>query len=201
MDLVIIRYNAGNIRSVQIALSRLGVRAEVTDDAERIRNADKVIFPGVGEASSAMRYLQSHGLDALIAGLTQPVLGICLGLQLMCAFTEEGNTECLKIFHSEVKRFPPEKKVPHMGWNSIYGLKGPLFNGIPEGAYVYFVHSFAAEPCREQIAAADYIHPFSAALQKHNFYALQFHPEKSGDTGEKILKNFLMTGNSHGEMR
>lgn len=194
MHAVIIKYNAGNIRSVQIALARLGVKAKVTDDPAEIKDAARVIFPGVGEASSAMKYLRERKLDELIAELEQPVLGICLGLQLMCSFTEEGNTDCLNIFPAEVKRFPPLKKVPHMGWNRIYDLKGPLFRNIPEGAYVYFVHSFAAESCREQIAATDYIHPFAAALQKDNYYALQFHPEKSGGIGERILKNFLDAG-------
>ncbi|MCF7832939.1 MAG: imidazole glycerol phosphate synthase subunit HisH [Candidatus Marinimicrobia bacterium] len=191
MSIAVIKYNAGNIRSVQIALERLGVDSVVTDDPEIIRNADKVIFPGVGEASSAMKYLKERKLDELILSLKQPVLGICLGLQLMCSFTEEGNTPCLGIFKNRVVRFPENDKVPHMGWNSIQRLKGMLFDSIDEGSYVYFVHSYAAEPGVDQIAETDYIIPFSSALQKKNFFATQFHPEKSGDIGQIILKNFI----------
>lgn len=191
MTVAVIKYSAGNIRSVQIALDRLGVDSEVTDDPDTIRRADKVIFPGVGEASSAMAYLKERGLDKLIVSLKQPVLGICLGLQLMCSRSEEGNTDCLGIFDNRILKFPDMDKVPHMGWNSIYGLKGPLFNGIEEGSHVYFVHSFAAETGPDQIAETDYIMPFASALHKDNFYALQFHPEKSGDIGQKILKNFI----------
>jgi glutamine amidotransferase len=191
MTIAVIKYSAGNIRSVQIALERLGVNSVVTDDPETIRRADKVIFPGVGEASSAMAYLKERGLDTLIVSLKQPVLGICLGLQLMCSRSEEGNTDCLGIFDNKILKFPGTDKVPHMGWNSIYGLKGPLFNGIGNGSHVYFVHSFAAETGPDQIAETDYIMPFASALQKDNFYALQFHPEKSGEIGQKILENFL----------
>ena len=191
MSLVVIKYNAGNIRSVLIALGRLGVAAEISNDPGRIRAAEKVIFPGVGEASSAMRYLQEKKLDTLIPALTQPVLGICLGLQLMCRHSEEGDTPCLNVFSTRVRRFPPGKKVPHMGWNAISSLRGPLFKGIPENAYCYFVHSYAAECCAEQTAVTEYVFPFAAALQKDNFFALQFHPEKSGDTGQRILRNFL----------
>ena len=191
MKVVIIKYNAGNIRSVQIALARQNIEALVSEDAAEIESADRVIFPGVGEASSAMRYLRERGLDTCIAGLRQPLLGICLGLQLMCGYTEEGETPCLGIFDTEVRRFPPMDKVPHMGWNSIGELRGPLFRGVAPGSYVYFVHSYAALPCREQTAVTDYIVPFAAALRKDNFHALQFHPEKSGDTGARILRNFL----------
>ncbi|MDD3095414.1 MAG: imidazole glycerol phosphate synthase subunit HisH [Candidatus Neomarinimicrobiota bacterium] len=191
MSLIVIKYNAGNIRSVLIALERLGVTAQISDDPGRIRAAEKVIFPGVGEASSAMRYLREKKLDTLIFALKQPVLGICLGLQLMCAHSEEGDTQCLNVFSTRVRRFPPEQKVPHMGWNAIHGLRGPLFKGIPENAWCYFVHSYAAECCAEQTAQTEYIFSFAAALQKDNFFALQFHPEKSGDTGQRILRNFL----------
>ena len=191
MSVAVIKYSAGNIRSVQIALDRLGVDSVVTDDPEIIRSADKVIFPGVGEASTAMEYLRERGLDTLIKSLEQPVLGICLGLQLMCAHSEEADTRCFGIFDNNVKRFPETDKVPHMGWNSIHGLKGPLFEGIEDGSHVYFVHSFAAEPAVEMVAETDYIMTFASALQKDNFYALQFHPEKSGEVGQKILQNFL----------
>lgn len=191
MKIVIIKYNAGNIHSVRLACRRLGIDPLVTDDPELIRSADKVIFPGVGEASSAMVYLKERGLDTVIKSLTQPVLGICLGLQLMCSGSEEGDTECMDIFHASVKKFPPEEKVPHMGWNTLSGLKGKLFKDIPEPSYMYFVHSYYAEIAHETIAETDYIVPFSAAMHKDNFYACQFHPEKSGDRGEQILKNFI----------
>ena len=191
MSIAVIKYNAGNIRSVQIALDRLRVSSVVTDDPDIIRSAEKVIFPGVGEASSAMKYLKERNLDELILSLNQPVLGICLGLQLMCSYTEEGDTSCLGIFENRVIRFPKKDKVPHMGWNSITGLKGTLFKGIEDGSHVYFVHSYAAEPGEAQIAETDYIMPFASALQKDNFYATQFHPEKSGDIGQIILKNFI----------
>ena len=191
MRIAVVKYSAGNIRSVQIALDRLGVDSVVTDDHEIIRSADKVIFPGVGEASSAMAYLKERGLDKLILSLKQPVLGICLGLQLMCSHSEEADTDCFGIFDNKVRRFPDTDKVPHMGWNSIYGLKGPLFKDIKDGSHVYFVHSFAAEKGPEQIAETDYIMEFASGLMKDNFYALQFHPEKSGEIGQKILKNFL----------
>jgi imidazole glycerol-phosphate synthase subunit HisH len=197
MDIVIIKYNAGNIESVNNALKRLGVEAEITADAEKIRQADKVIFPGVGEARSTMEYLRRHKLDELIVSLKQPVLGICLGLQLMCSHSEEGDTTCLGIFDERVLRFEPRPgeeyltKVPHMGWNSVYGLKKGLFSEEMENRYVYFVHSYFAGTGEHTAATCNYIVPFSAALQKDNFYATQFHPEKSGETGAAILQNFL----------
>lgn len=194
MSVAIVKYNAGNIRSVLNALSRLGVEPVLTDNPEELRRADKVLFPGQGEASHAMRYLREHGLDKVVCSLRQPLLGICIGQQLLCRNSEEGNTDCLGIFDVPVLRFQPERhedKVPHMGWNDIYDLQSPLFNGIDERAYVYFVHSFYVPPCQEMIATADYIRPFSAALHRDNFYATQFHPEKSGDVGSRILKNFL----------
>lgn len=194
MSVAIVKYNAGNIRSVLNALSRLGVEPVLTDNPEELRRADKVLFPGQGEASHAMRYLREHGLDKVICSLQQPLLGICIGQQLLCRNSEEGNTDCLGIFDVPVLRFQPERhedKVPHMGWNDIYDLQSPLFNGIDERAFVYFVHSFYVPPCQEMIATADYIRPFSAALHRDNFYATQFHPEKSGDVGSRILKNFL----------
>jgi imidazole glycerol-phosphate synthase subunit HisH len=191
MSIAVIKYNAGNIRSVQIALERLGVDSIVTDDPAIIRSAEKVIFPGVGEASSAMKYLKERKLDEVIISLEQPVLGICLGLQLMCSYTEEANTTCLGIFDNIVVRFPEKDKVPHMGWNSIHEMKSPLFRGVEDGSHVYFVHSYAAEPGVKQIAQTDYIMSFASALHKDNFYATQFHPEKSGDVGQIILKNFI----------
>ena len=191
MNVAIIKYNAGNIRSVLIALERLGVKAKVTDDPQEIKSADKVIFPGVGEASSALAYLKERGLDKLILELKQPVLGICLGLQLMCKHSTEGDTDCLGIFENEVVRFPETEKVPHMGWNSIEGLKSPLFENIKNGSHVYFVHAFAAKEGSGQIAVTNYIMPFASALNKDNFYATQFHLEKSGDVGAQILKNFI----------
>ena len=192
MELAIIKYNAGNIRSVDHALKRLGVTAKITDDPQQILSADKVIFPGVGEASSTMAYLKERELDKLIAGLTQPVLGICLGQHLMCQWSEEGDTECIGIFDQPVKQFlPGTLKVPHMGWNSLDQVGGDLFPGELQGAYVYFVHSFYVPECSETAALCNYILPFSAAMQKDNFYATQFHPEKSGDPGELILTKFL----------
>ncbi len=187
----IIQYNAGNIRSVENALHRLGCRSVITDIPEEIRRADKVIFPGVGEAGSAMAYLRERGLDELIRRLKQPVLGICLGLQLMCKHSEEGNTPCLGIFEPEVRKFPPGGKIPHMGWNNFTCAGGKLFQGIEPSEDVYFVHGYYADPCPHTTAVCDYILPFSAALEKDNFFAVQFHPEKSATTGEKILKNFL----------
>lgn len=189
--IAIIKYNAGNIQSVQNALSRLGYKSIVTDNPSLIKSAEKVIFPGVGEASSAMKYLKERKLDQLIISLTQPFLGICLGLQLMCKHSEEGDTNCLGIFGTEVKKFPPKDKVPHMGWNNFETLEGALFKGILPNSDVYYVHSYYAAICKETIASCNYILPFSAALQKDNFYATQFHPEKSANIGEKILQNFL----------
>lgn len=197
MNIVIIKYNAGNIESVNNALHRLGVKAEITADPEKIRKADKVIFPGVGEASTTMAYLRENKLDELIISLKQPVLGICLGLQLMCSHSEENDTKCLGIFDEKVKRFSPKleqefiTKVPHMGWNAIKNLKSSIFTSELENKYVYFVHSFYAEKSEHTIATCDYILPFSAALHRDNFYATQFHPEKSGDIGSLILQNFL----------
>lgn len=214
--IAIVKYNAGNIQSVQFALQRLGIEAIWTDDPDLLRTADKVIFPGVGEASSAMRYLRERGLDGVLRNLQQPVLGICLGLQLFCRHSEEGDTPCLGIFDVEVRRFhgtaarrkvpnsssntqidhidhidPIHLKVPHMGWNTLAALRGPLFEGLRDDNYVYFVHSFYAALHSGAIARTDYGVPFSAALQRDNFYAVQFHPEKSGPMGQRILKNFL----------
>jgi glutamine amidotransferase len=192
VEVAIIKYNAGNIRSVDYALKRLGVSAEITDEPGKILSASKVIFPGVGEAATTMAYLKERGLDRLIAGLTRPVLGICLGQQLMCRWSEEGNTECIGIFDQPVRRFPGgDRKVPHMGWNSLYDVRGELFSGPLEGSYVYFVHSYYVPACEDSSALCHYMVPFSAAMQKENFYATQFHPEKSGDPGQIILSNFL----------
>lgn len=192
MKLAIVKYNAGNIRSVDHALKRLGVDAEITDDPDRIRSAHKVIFPGVGEAGTTMKHLKERGLDVLLQSLTQPVLGICLGQQLMCSWSEESDTECIGIFDTGVKLFPKsDLKVPHMGWNSLVGVQGDLFDASLESSYVYFVHSYYVPVCEDTAARCEYILPFSAAMQKGNFYATQFHPEKSGDPGEQILKNFL----------
>lgn len=193
MKVVIIKYNAGNIRSVLFALERIGVNAIVTDQPDEIRSADRVIFPGVGEASSAMKYLKEKGLDKVICSLTQPVLGICLGMQLMCAHSEENNTECLGIFDQQVKLFPAEAgfKIPQIGWNNIVDLKSGLFAGVNEKAYMYFVHSYFVENCPNAIAKTDYVIKYSAAIQKNNFSAVQFHPEKSGEVGQKILENFI----------
>lgn len=195
MNTVIIKYNAGNIQSVLFALQRIGAEATVTDDAALIHKSDKVIFPGVGEASSAMKYLKERGLDRTIASLTQPVLGICLGMQLLCDSSEENNTSCLGIFDKvTVKKFTPAEnhlKVPQVGWNSIYDCQSKIFSAIPENSYCYFVHGYYATLGQYTIAKAGYIHPYSAALNKNNFYGVQFHPEKSAETGERILKNFL----------
>jgi imidazole glycerol-phosphate synthase subunit HisH len=201
MDLVIIKYNAGNIQSVLYALERIGTSATVTDDPSAIRSADKVIFPGVGEASTAMDYLRSRGLDQVITSLTQPVLGICLGMQLMCSYSEENDTPCLGIFPERVRKFMPGVapgagigsvlKVPQIGWNNIYDLKTPLFGGVNEGSYCYFVHGYYASLGEHTIAKTDYVQPYSSALHKGNFYGAQFHPEKSAGTGEQIIKNFL----------
>ena len=200
MKVAIIKYNAGNVQSVLYALQRLGIHAFVTDVHEEIKSADKVIFPGVGNALSAMEYLKSRKLDELICSLQQPVLGICLGLQLLCESSEEGNTQCLGIFKTTVKKFDNNVfqnknlvpvKIPHMGWNTIRNLSSPLMEGLSEESFVYFVHSFYADVCDETIAATEYINPFSAALHKNNFYGVQFHAEKSEATGERILSNFL----------
>ncbi|MGZ5245817.1 MAG: imidazole glycerol phosphate synthase subunit HisH [Flavitalea sp.] len=193
MDIVIIKYNAGNIQSVLYALERIGIQAEVTDDKEKIQRADKVIFPGVGEASTAMNYLRDRNIDQLLISLKQPVLGICLGMQLMCSSSEEGDTTCMGIFEEKVKKFNKvdEFKVPQIGWNDIYDLKTPLFNGIPEHSYVYLVHSYYASLGEHTIATTDYISPFSTALHRDNFYGVQFHPEKSAKVGSLLLKNFI----------
>lgn len=206
MKLSIIKYNAGNIQSVLYALERIGMTAVVTDDVDEIRSSDKVIFPGVGEASTAMHYLKERRLDAVIKNLKQPVLGVCLGMQLMCAYSEENDTECLGIFDEVVKKFKPEDddddndevlvqstrlKVPQMGWNNIYYLKSPLMNDVKENSYCYFVHSYYASVGEHTIATTNYVQPFSAALHKGNFYGVQFHTEKSADAGQKILENFI----------
>ncbi|MBX3241649.1 MAG: imidazole glycerol phosphate synthase subunit HisH [Chitinophagaceae bacterium] len=200
MNLAIIKYNAGNIQSVLYALERIGVTAKVTDDVTAIRAADKVIFPGVGEASSAMRYLKDRGLDIVIKNLRQPVLGICLGMQLMCRFSEENNVDCLGIFDEDVKFFGAARrestsgetlKIPQIGWNTIYDLQSPLFEGLPEGSYTYFVHSYYAALGGHTIATTNYIIPYGSALHKDNFYGVQFHPEKSAAAGETILRNFI----------
>jgi glutamine amidotransferase len=189
--IAILKYNAGNIRSVQNALNRLCYSSVITDYPDDLLNAEKVIFPGVGEAASAMRYLKERELDKTLLSLKNPVLGICLGLQLMCRYTEEGNTHCLGIFNTDVKMFPHDDKVPHMGWNNFTTLKGTLYSGISAEDDVYYVHSYYAEICNETEAICEYIVPFSASLRKGNFYASQFHPEKSAGKGEIILKNFL----------
>jgi glutamine amidotransferase len=197
MNLVIIKYNAGNIQSVLYALERIGAEAKVTDDIPEIERADKVIFPGVGEASTAMRYLRERGMDKVIKNLEQPVLGICLGMQLMCRFSEENSVECLGIFDEDVKYFgkaasPDNKlKIPQIGWNNIYDVKTPLFSNVPDNSYVYFVHSYYAALGEHTIATTNYILPYSSALHRDNFYGVQFHPEKSADKGEQILQNFI----------
>ena len=194
MQVAVVKYNAGNIFSVLCALKRLGVEPLLTDDPEQLRRADRVLFPGQGEASGAMAYLRQRGLDRVICSLTQPVLGICIGQQLLCRHSEEGDTDCLGIFDAEVKRFLPQRhedKVPCMGWNALNDLKSPLFEGLASDPYVYFVHSYYVPVCAETIATADYILPYSASMHKDNFYTCQFHPEKSGKVGERILKNFL----------
>ena len=197
MKVAIIKYNAGNIQSVDYALQRLGINAEVTADKEKIKSADKVIFPGVGEASTTMNYLRTHNLDRLIKELKQPVLGICLGMQLLCKQSEENNTECIGIFSEQVKRFVPKTgeehitKVPHMGWNDITDLRSSIFDGTIDKQYVYFVHSYYVTIGADSAATCEYIHPFSAALNRDNYYATQFHPEKSGPVGAQILKNFI----------
>ena len=194
MSTVIIQYNAGNIQSVLYALERLGVAALVTEDPIKIKAADRVIFPGVGEASTAMQYLKERQLDILIQNLKQPVLGICLGMQLMCTYSEENNTNCLGIFNEQVKQFRPENnsiKVPQMGWNTITHLQTPLFKGVEENSYAYFVHGYYASIGEHTIAQTNYILDYSSALHKDNFYGVQFHPEKSAKAGEQIIQNFL----------
>lgn len=194
MNIVIIQYNAGNIQSVLYALERIGVTATVTDNVESIQAADKVIFPGVGEASTAMAYLKERGLDKVIVNLKQPVLGICLGMQLMCAYSEENDTTCLGIFEEQVKLFKPTTaaiKVPQMGWNNITHLKTDLFNGVSENSYTYFVHGYYAALGDHTIATTNYVLPYSSALHKDNFYGVQFHPEKSARVGEQIIQNFI----------
>ncbi len=189
--IAIIKYNAGNIASVKNALGLLGYPCIVTDHESDILNADKVIFPGVGEASSAMQYLKQRNMDALIRSLRQPVLGICLGQQLMCTHSEEGDVDCLNIFDANVRKFPPNDIVPHMGWNNLQDTRGALFSKNSDGEDFYFVHSYYCESSADTVASCDYILPFSAAMQKNNFYAVQFHPEKSAAAGEKLLLNFL----------
>ena len=196
MDIVIIDYNAGNTQSVKEAVRRCGFQASVTSDRERIRQADRVIFPGVGHAASAWYYLKQSRLDKLLPNLTQPVLGICLGLQLLCSASEEAENTGIGVFSVQVKRFPGGLKVPHMGWNTLNATKGPLFQSVPACSYVYFVHSYYAEICDQTNAECDYGLRFSAGLEKDNFYALQFHPEKSGTVGELILNNFLVNTDS-----
>ena len=194
MNIVIIQYNAGNIQSVLYALERLGVNATVTDNVEAIQSADKVIFPGVGEASTAMAYLKERNLDQLIVQLKQPVLGICLGMQLMCAYSEENDTKCLGIFEEQVKLFKPTDaavKVPQMGWNNIAHLKTDLFKGVAENSYTYFVHGYYAAIGAHTIATTNYLQPYSSALHKDNFYGVQFHPEKSATVGSQIIQNFI----------
>lgn len=188
---VIIKYNAGNIRSLDFALRRLGVEAEITDDHEKIKSADGVIFPGVGEAGTTMNYLRDRGMDILIKNLRQPVLGICLGQQLLCSWSEEGRTACIGVFPDQVLRFPPEGKIPHMGWNSLDQVSGDLFSEDMQGEYCYFVHSYYVPLSSSTAAVTNYLLPFSAALQKDNFFATQFHPEKSGDVGSRILAKFV----------
>lgn len=194
MNIVIIKYNAGNTKSVEHALHRLGIQPVITDDIELIQNADKVIFPGVGHAATTMQHLQERNLDKVITNLKQPVLGICLGQQLMCAHSEEGDVDCLNIFPIHVKKFVTndnKQKVPQMGWNNMFDVKSKLFQNINVQNFVYFVHSYYCELSEYNIASCDYILPFSAALQKDNFYAVQFHPEKSADVGQLILQNFI----------
>lgn len=191
MNVAIVKYNAGNIYSVVNALKRLGVEPLLTDDAEQLQKADRVLFPGQGEARGAMEYLKAHRLDEVIRNLRQPVLGICVGQQLLCQHSEEGDVDCIGVFDAEVKRFQPvrhEDKVPCMGWNRLTNVKSPLFE---DDSYVYFVHSYYVPLCEDTAATADYILPYSAAMHKGNFYACQFHPEKSGKVGERIIQNFL----------
>jgi glutamine amidotransferase len=194
MNVAIVKYNAGNIYSVVNALRRMGIEPLLSDDAEQLKKADRVLFPGQGEARGAMEYLKARRLDEVIRDLKQPVFGICVGQQLLCKHSEEGDVDCIGIFDAEVKRFQPknhEDKVPCMGWQNLSNLKSPLMEGLGENPYVYFVHSYYVPVCEETIATADYILPYSASMHKDNFYTCQFHPEKSGKVGEQILKNFL----------
>jgi len=194
MKVAIVKYNAGNICSVINAVKRMGIEPILTDDADELRSADKVIFPGQGEASSTMEYLKERGLDEVIKSLKQPVLGICIGMQLMCRHSEEGDTDCLGIFDVDVKRFMPQRhedKVPQMGWNTVYDTKSALYKGFEQPEFVYFVHSYYVPLCASTIATTDYVLPYSSSLHKDNFYATQFHPEKSGSVGERILRNFI----------
>lgn len=192
MKIAIVKYNAGNVESVKNALNRLDIAPILTDDAEILKSADKVLFPGVGEASTAMNYLKKRNLDKIIRALTQPVLGICLGMQLLCDFSDENGTDCLGILPYRVRKFESDAlKIPHTGWNNLFDLKGKLFEGVAENSYVYFVHSFYVENGAETIARCNYENDFSAAVEHKNFYATQFHPEKSGETGARILENFL----------
>jgi len=196
MKIALIKYNAGNVQSLIFALNRLGASPLLTDDVNELKSADKVIFPGVGEASSTMRYLREKGLDRIIPTFTQPFLGICLGMQLMCNHSEEGDTDCLGIYSENVIKFDhngsaERLKIPQIGWNRIYHLKSPLFRGISDRSFMYFVHSYYVEPGNQTIATTDYVREYSSALQKDNFYSVQFHPEKSSETGQKILENFL----------
>lgn len=198
MNIAIVKYNAGNIGSVENAVRRMGIEPVVTDDVEKIQGADRVIFPGQGEAHSTMAYLKAHRLDEVIVGLKQPVLGICIGMQLLCCHSEEQNTDCLGVFDVDVKRFMPQRhedKVPQMGWNTIEQTKSELFKGFEKPEFVYFIHSFYVPTCEWTIATTDYIQPYSSALHKDNFYATQFHPEKSGSVGERILTNFITMRN------
>ena len=194
MNIAILKYNAGNVRSVQIALERLGIVATLTDDHEVLLSADRVIFPGVGEASSAMKYLKDRKLDKLLIDLKNPVLGICLGMQLMCSYSEENDTTCLGLFEETVRKFKSTQageKIPQIGWNTIECLNSPLFNGVEEGAYCYFVHGYRADKGIHTIAETNYCGSYSSALQIRNFYGVQFHPEKSADVGSKIIENFI----------
>lgn len=194
MNVAIVKYNAGNVYSVMSSLERLGVTPVLTDDAEMLAKADRVLFPGQGEAKGAMEYLKARRLDEVIRSLRQPVLGICIGQQLLCRHSEEGDVDCIGVFDADVVRFRPQRhedKVPQMGWNSIAGLKSPLFRGVNDGDYVYFVHSYYVPLCADTIATTDYIQPYSAALCRDNFYTAQFHPEKSGEVGVRIIDNFL----------
>lgn len=189
--IAIVKYNAGNIRSVKNALDRLEVPSFLTDDVQELQSADKVIFPGVGEAGTAMTYLKKRGLDKVIIDLKQPFLGICLGMQLMCSHSEEKDTDCLGIFKEKVKKFPPNGIVPHMGWNNFTMVEGPLFEGLTNESNMYFVHSYYAEVGEDTTGITDYLVPFTSALQKGNFYGVQFHPEKSANEGKKLIENFL----------